>query len=138
MKHFEVTPDGDNSKVSVTAQTRAGLVVAGVLGVLSAAGALAPDVVEAKEVQRPFSIKADDFVAIYGDLMAKAAEQAGMMNEKYDDVHFTLITDKKAEGTLVGRAGATFTRKPSGIGRKGLKVEKDESGQWQTSFTVEF
>lgn len=131
MKEFEVL--GNGGALRVRATTRAGLVTASLQGLMAAAGPRTSDT-EAKS-ERTFSVSADDFGTLLGELLAAAADASGAHKEAYEDIHFTLITDKKAEGTFVGRPAKSFhdpVRKPKGK----IDVAKNEGGEWETTITL--
>ncbi len=132
MKEFEVIGKGDSLLVRAT--TRAGLVTAAVQGLMAAAGPRTSEMDE--KTERVFSVSADDFGRLLADLLASATEASKKHKEAYEDIHFTLITDKKAEGTFVGRPAKSFhdpLRKPKGM----IDVAKNEVGEWETTISLE-
>ena len=132
MKEFEVLGKGDS--ILVRATTRAGLVTAALQGLMAAAGPRTSEMDE--KTERQFAVFADDFGRLLADLLAAATEASAKHKEAYEDIHFTLITDKKAEGTFVGRPAKSFhdpIRKPKGM----IGVAKNEAGEWETTIAME-
>ncbi len=131
MKEFEVLGKGDSLRVRAT--TRAGLVTAAVQGLMAAAGPRTSEMDE--KTERLFSVSADDFGKLLSDLLSAAADSSAKHTEAYEDIHFTLITDKKAEGTFVGRPAKSFhdpMRRPKGA----IDVSKNEGGEWETTISL--
>jgi hypothetical protein len=131
MKEFEVLSGG--SAIRVRATTRAGLVTAALQGLMAAASPRTSEIDEKKE--RPFSVSAGDFGALLADLLTAAATAAIGNNEAYDDIRFTLITDKKAEGAFVGRPATGFKTAPAGA-KVPPEVAKNEAGEWETTVAL--
>lgn len=88
-----------------------------------------------EKTERPFSLSAADFGTLLADFLAAAAEAAVEHKEAYEDVRFTLITDKKAEGAFVGRPAEGFKRPPTPAKGK-PDVAKNESGEWETTVAL--
>jgi hypothetical protein len=131
MKEFEVL-DGGKS-VLVRATTRAGLVTASLQGLMDVSRPRTQEI--DVQAERPFSISAADFGTLLSDLLSAATDSSGKFKEAYEDIHFTLITDKKAEGTFVGRPASGFgspPKKPRGT----LVVAKNEAGEWETKIPL--
>ena len=132
MKEFEVLGKGDSLLVRAT--TRAGLITAAVQGLMAAAGPRTSEMDE--KTERSFSVSADDFGQLLAGLLTSATEASAKNKEAYEDIHFTLITDKKAEGTFVGRPAKSFhdpLRSPKGK----IEVAKNEGGEWETVIALQ-
>lgn len=132
MKEFELV---GNDGVTVRATTRAGLVTASVQGLMAAAGSRVSDSLDEPKLERSFSVSAADFNALLAQLLTMAAKASVDNKEAYEDVRFTLITDKKAEGALVGRPAKGF-RAPVSTVRLTADVAKNEGGEWETTIAV--
>lgn len=132
MKEFElVGKDG----ITVRATTRAGLVTASAQGLMAAAGSRVSDNLDEPKLERTFSVSAADFNALLVQLLTLAAKSSVDNKEAYEDVRFTLITDKKAEGALVGRPAKGF-RTPVATVTLTADVAKNEGGEWETTIAV--
>ena len=130
MKKYEILPSG--KAIRATANTRAGLFTALVQGCFSAKEALAGED-SSEKVERPFSIEARDATELLGRLLENATETAMKHHEVYEDVAFTFITDKKAEGHFVGRPG----KPPKACRISGnVDIAKNEEGEWDVTVKV--
>lgn len=128
MKEFEVLNGG--TAIRVRATTRAGLVTAALQGLMAAAKPRTSEVDE--KTERPFSAGAGDFGTLLADLLTEAARSSAEHKEAYEDIRFTLITDKKAEGVFVGRPAEGFGSPVKGV-RAPVDVAKNEAGEWETT-----
>ncbi len=135
MKKFEVLPHAAGSAVRVVASTRAGLITAALQGVFAAAEARVDEMNDEKR-ERPFSIVAEDFPALLKTLLDKAIIEGLANTEAYDEVRFTLITDKAAEGAFVGKGSMGFGNSAKSV-RGGMIVAKNEADEWETTVVVE-
>ncbi|MEY4744734.1 MAG: hypothetical protein RL272_679 [Candidatus Parcubacteria bacterium] len=131
MKEFEVI--GDGAAIRVRATTRAGLVTAALQGLMAAAKPKTSEVDE--KTERTFAVASDDFGRLLAELLAAAAKASAEHKEAYEDVRFTLITDKKAEGAFVGRPAEGFGFPVKGS-KGSIEVAKNESGEWETTVTL--
>lgn len=128
MKEFEVLSGG--TAIRVRATTRAGLVTAALQGLMAAATPRTSEIDEKKE--RPFSLAAGDFGTLLADLLTAAAKASDANKEAYEDIRFTLITDKKAEGAFIGRPANSFKKPLMGV-KTPPAVAKNEAGEWETT-----
>jgi hypothetical protein len=127
MKKFELLPGGKGAHA--TASTRAGLFTALIQGCFGAGEPLAGQS-EDEKLERPFKIEAPDPAALMAMLLTEATREAAANGEIYDDISFTLITDKKAEGAFIGRKGkAPKMCKITG----GMEIAKNEEGEWDVT-----
>lgn len=131
MKEFDVLEGGKALRVRAT--TRAGLVTAALQGLMAAAKPRTAEIDE--KTERPFSVASDDFGKLLADLLSEAARASAEHKEAYEDIRFTLITDKKAEGAFVGRPAQGFGAPPKGT-RGPAEVAKNEAGEWETTLTL--
>lgn len=130
MKRFELLPD--RKGVFAAATTRAGLYTAalqGWFGTPEALGGADANDDDTAKVERQFKLSAPDAVALMQSLLGEAARAAKEHGETYEDVSFTLVTDKKAEGHFVGRKGPA----PICVLRGVDPIEKNEEGEWVTT-----
>lgn len=130
MKKFEVLPKGTAlARIRVQASTRAGLLNAAVQGMFAAAQ---PDVNQDSDekIERPFSVMADDAAELLAELLTVALVESAKHQEAFDDVRFTLVTDKKAEGAYIGKACKGYVSPIAAVVRAGLAMEKNEEGEW--------
>ncbi len=130
MRKFEIIDAGDGRSVRVTATTKAGLAIAAMNG-LFAVAAPRTDEEETGLVRQPFEVHADDFGHLLAALLEKAVAAAMKGNEMYEDVRFSLITDTKATGELVGKPVHGFRATVRGVGP--IKVEKNPEGAWEST-----
>jgi hypothetical protein len=139
MKKFDILPEEGGLRIRVIAATRAGLLSAAVQGAFAAAGPkwVQEDPVLAPVARRQFKIQAADFSSLVVDLLNQAISLASANREAYEDISFSLITDTKAEGELVGRAVRGFDKEIKSANRPGVNVEKNVVGQWQTIISFE-
>jgi len=128
---YETLPHEAEIRIKASGGTRAGLLVAALRGMFAAAGGRLPDEEAAEESVRPFSVEAADFSSLLVDFLNEAAAASGTHRETYQDVHFELITDKKARGSFVGRLVTGFDRQIKAVAQGGLRVEKNAEGQWE-------
>ena len=129
MRKFEIIDSGDGRSVRVTASTKAGFAIAALNG-LFAVAAPRVDEEEAGLVRQPFDVQADGFGHLLAALLEKAAALAAAGNEMYEDIRFSLVTDTKAVGELVGKPVHGFR---SAVRKAGeIKVEKNEEGMWES------
>src|SRR5687768_10373988 len=103
MKEYELL---DGGTLRVRATTRAGLLTAALQGLMAASEPRTSEVDE--KTERPFAFSAADFGTLLADFLSSASKAAVEHKEAYEDVRFTLITDKKAEGAFVGRPAEIF------------------------------
>lgn len=131
MRKFELLEQGAKTSVRVTASTKAGLAIAALNGLFAAAVPRVDDD-ESRLVRHPFEIQADDFPSLLTDLLGKALADAMKAGEMYEDIKFSLVTDTKALGELVGKPVLGFKRKLKKV-EAGVKVEKNPEGVWETT-----
>ncbi|HTM67785.1 MAG TPA: hypothetical protein VL426_00660 [Candidatus Binatia bacterium] len=130
MKEFQVV---DGGSIRVRATTRAGLVTAALQGLMADAGPRTSELDVKSE--RSFALSAADFGTLLKDFLAAAAKSAAANKEAYEDVRFTLITDKKAEGAFVGRPAEGF-RTPPREAKSRPEVARNEHNEWETTVTL--
>lgn len=131
MKEHEILDKG--KAILVRASTRAGLATAAVQGLMAVAGPRTSEM--DNKVERPFEVKGDDFGLLLSDLLVAAANLSKANKETYEDISFSLITDKLAKGVLVGRPANSFhedMKMPTGT----IAVEKNEAGEWETTIKL--
>jgi SHS2 domain-containing protein len=129
MQRFEILPHTADIRIKATGSTRAGLMTAALKGMSAAAGPRAKEGVEA--VERPFSLSADDFPSLLVDLLNEAVSLSDTHREAYEDIRFTLATDKKAEGAFVGRPIEAFETQIKAATHHDLDIVKNAEGQWE-------
>lgn len=126
MKRFELLPEGKG--VFAAGSTRAGLYTAALQGWFAAPEQLAGDD-DSPKVERLFKLEAGDAVALMKAILSEADRAAKEHGETYEDVSFTLVTDKKAEGAFVGHKGPA----PKCSLKDMSPIEKNEDGEWVTT-----
>lgn len=127
MKSFDVRDSGGKRTIHAKATTRAGLAVAALQGMTSIAGGRTSELDE--QIERPFAIEGATFNELLAALLDDASKHTAAHGEGYDDIMFTLITEKKATGSFVGRPtkGAKAPGKSSVAG----DVVRNEAGEWE-------
>lgn len=138
MRFYELLPDGDDRRLHLRANTKAGLIGAAVQGF---AEAMAPEYGEedekAKVVERPFVVEADVFGELLARLLTAARDSAVEHDEAYDEIRLTLITDQRAEGDFLGRAVKSLGRPETKVSAPDTPIEKNEAGEWETTLALE-
>lgn len=135
MHRYEILPHTTDVRVRALGSTRAGLLVAALKGMFAAAG---PRFTEgADRVERPFKIEAPDFASLLVDVLNEAVSLSDANHEAYEDISFSLITDKKAEGVFVDRPVTGFDTRIKAATHIGLDVKKNNEGNWETILTFD-
>ncbi|MBU1033140.1 archease [Patescibacteria group bacterium] len=135
MKKFEIILHEAEVKIKATALTRAGLLNIALEGMYAAAQ---PQFVEGAEgVERWFSVEAEEFDLLLIDFLCEALNLSGTNGEAYESVSFSLITDKKAEGTFTGRAVIGFKTQIKTASHKDLEVKKNAQDLWEAVVTFD-
>ena len=132
---YEILPHASDLKVKATGTTRAGFLVGAMRGMFATAGA--KWVEDAPEAERPFKITANDFETLLVDLLGSALAASAANSEAYEDIKFTLITDKKAEGAFVGRKVSGFKKRIMAAAKHDLAIAKNETGAWESTITFD-
>lgn len=131
MQHVEVLQDP--LRIQAMGSTRAGLIVAALKGLFEAAGVAYP--MEGEESQRTFEINAESAPQLILEVLRQAAAQAAEHGEAYADISFSLITDKKAVGSFVGRAVSGKPSIPAVTSIDG-EIMKDDDGVWRATVVL--
>jgi len=140
MKKFDILPDESGTTVRVIASTKVGLVTAALEGLFAVAR---PKFVEtdaekrqfADTSARPFSVQAADFKDLVVKLLETAWKEANDRKEAYTGLRFSLITDVKTEGELLGLPITGFDRKIKSAACDSPAVQKNQVGNWEASFS---
>ena len=135
MNRFEILPHTAGVAVKAEGSSKAALTLAAMQGMFAAAGPRS--VPDAKEVERPFSVTSDGYTTLLIDVLNAALSQSDANHEAYDQIHFTLITDTKAEGEFVGKPVDGFGSRVKAATHQGLRVTKREDGIWETTVTFD-
>lgn len=137
MKRFELIPAGDAvASIRVFAPTRAGILTAAVQGMFAAAGAQVDETSDEKS-ERSFSVMAEDAAGLLAELLKEALAASVKHGESFDDVRFTLATDKKAEGAFIGRACKKYDVSLKGVASAVIHSEKNEDGEWVSEISFD-
>lgn len=130
MQRFEILPHTADVRIKATGSTRAGLMTAALKGMFAAAG---PRMKEGAEtLERPFTLSATDFPSLLVDVLNEAVSLSDTHREAYEDIRFTLATDKKTEGVFVGRPVEGFETQIKAATHHDLDIVKNPEGQWET------
>ncbi|MEN9558668.1 MAG: hypothetical protein RL141_1037 [Candidatus Parcubacteria bacterium] len=139
MSHVEILQDP--LRLQALAATRAGLLTACMKGLFQAAGLAHPETGD--EVKRAFEFKTDDAPSLILSVLRHASQLAIAHCESYQEISFSLITDKQAIGVFIGRpllpasagAAATCPPIPSVLGIDG-EIAKGEDGLWRATIAL--
>jgi hypothetical protein len=131
MKRHELLKK-DPLTILAAASTRAGLLAACLQGAFSVVGGES----DAEQAEQAFSKEAQDFPALLTAVLDDALAAAKTSGVGFSDVTFTLITDKKAVGSFVGKPSKSLGALPKKVGRIIAAPEKNGDGEWETK--VEF
>ena len=136
MRKHEIL-SGDKPAIKVLASTKVGLAIAAMQGMFAVA-VPRPSDEETLLIRQRFDISAMDFPSLLAALLEQAVAGAEAENAIFEDIKFSLITDSKAMGEFIGKSVHGFAKPVKGVERAGLKIEKNEAGEWETEigFTV--
>ncbi len=135
MNSFDVVSNAAEPQVNARGTTRAGLLVASIKGMHAV---IHPTFFENEgERERTFSIKADDFIGLFNELMKIAIALSKEKQEVYTDVRFDLITDKEAKGALIGKPFVKTDITLKAASANGDSIEKNAEGMWEATVTFE-
>ncbi len=124
---YRFTIERSPLRINAEGSTRAGLIVAAVKGLFEAAELVYPEAGE--ESKRAFEIETTNAPELILAVLRLAAATANTNKEIYNDISFSLITDKKAVGVFVGRPSSEV-HIPAIHGIDG-EVVKDGDGLWR-------
>lgn len=120
--------DTSESTVQAKGATRAGVLISIVKGICSAQGVVQTD--EVPLTERPFALHKEDFNELAKSFITHVLTSSQQQHETYEDVRFTLITDTKAEGVLIGRHVDVFPKTYSKFNPEGFNIERTIEGPW--------
>lgn len=134
-QRFEILPQTADIRIKAMGATRAGLLIAAVKGMSAATG---PRLVEkSKLVERKFDVSSPDFPSLLVDVLNEAATLSDTNKETYEDVKFSLITDKQAQGFFIGRPVSGFATRIKAATHQELDVKKNELDQWEATIVFD-
>lgn len=116
------------STVHAKGATRAGVLISVVKGICTAQAVVQTEDVPLTE--RSFTLHMDDFNELAKSFVMYVLMSSQQLHEIYEDVRFTLITDTKAEGMLIGRHVESFPNKYSKFNPEGFNIERTIEGPW--------
>jgi hypothetical protein len=140
MKKFDILPDKEGKTIRVIASTKVGFVTAALEGMFAVAR---PRYVEPSEEKRaaadtsarPFSVTAGNFKDLMVRFLESAWEFSGRHKEAFAGPRFSLITDIKTEGELLGLPVTGFGRAIKGVVCDSPAVQKNQVGNWEAQIT---
>jgi SHS2 domain-containing protein len=118
-------------------RTRAGLYASAMQGVfaLMRPGKIAEDT---ERVERPFGFEAETAEHLLARILNEAIAVADTHGETCEEVKFTLVTDKKAEGAFTNCGHTAFVAPAVAIHGEGLQIKKnDVTGEWEAVICLE-
>lgn len=135
MKQYEILPHTADVAIRATGSTKPALLAAALQGMFAAAEPrfLTPE----EPRQRVFKIEAGDFAALLVDFLNQAVALSDINREAYEDARFSLVTDKKIEGTLIGRAIDSFGTQIKAATHHNLEVKKNGQDFWEATITFD-
>jgi hypothetical protein len=135
MNKFELSEKGGAARIRAIGSTRAGVFIAAVKGLCAAEK---PRFVENSErVERLFKVEASDAVGLLAAVLNEARRLSRESLQAYEDVAFTLITDKKAEGKFVDRAVTGFDAEIGAISSEKITMGQTGEGMREAVITLE-
>lgn len=134
MNHFEIVPTDGGFMVQATGITRAGLMTAALKGVFAPMEPQAE--AGAMPQERSFDVSVEDPNQLVRVFLEAALEAAKAHREAYDELRFSLITDKKAIGVFIGKS-ATFQATVTVAKEPAIEIKKNDVGAWETSIPLE-
>ncbi len=123
----------DPLRIQAAGSTRAGLIVAALKGLFQSANVEYP--LEGDESTREFQIEAESAPQLILSVLRQAAALATEYGEMYAEVSFSLITDKKATGSFVGRALGSKPTMPAITSIDG-EIVKGDDGMWRATIAL--
>ena len=124
--------EGKSLALHATGSTRAALLMACVEGIFKAMEPIDPvDIVDTDETERGFELKLDDTPHLLAKLIQEALAHSAEFHEQYTQITFGLITDKQAEGKLVGTPVKGFARTLRQPAASEISIAKREDGVWE-------
>jgi SHS2 domain-containing protein len=127
------TIEQNPTRIQAFGSTRAGLMVAAVKGLFASQGIESPE--GGEELKRSFSLEEVDTKALLLAMLGRATAESTVNREVYHDVSFTLITDRKAVGSFVGKKLSTAPTIASVTGVDG-EISKEADGMWRATITL--
>lgn len=115
--------------------TRAGLLTASVRAVYKSAFPEEVEITE-EQVERPFDIKADNFIDLFAALIDASLESSRTNGDAYEGIQFTLATDKQAKGSFLGRQMAGFQAPAGKASIDPISLKKNEEGKWEATVNI--
>jgi SHS2 domain-containing protein len=141
MKRFDILPHAGDMAVRACGSTRRELLHALMEGMFTAA---APRPSEEKVdegppplVERPFGLHGSNLEFLIVNILNEAIFSAASYGEVYFDIGFSLLTDKAAEGVLIGRPVAGFDIELKAATHHDLKVTRRPDGLLETTVTFD-
>jgi SHS2 domain-containing protein len=134
MNRYELLTENGPTRIRALGSTRAGVFIAAIKGLCAAEK---PRFVENSErVERLFNVEAADAVNLLAAVLNEARRLSRESLQAYEDVAFTLITDKKAEGKFVDRAVTGFDAEISAITPENIEMGQNGDGMRQAMITL--
>lgn len=130
---YHVTVTRNPLRIQADGTTRAGLMLAALQGLFEAGGVTSAS--EGAEVRRAFEIETGNAPELLLAVLRNAASLAQAHGEAYTEISFSLVTDKKAVGSFVGRALSSTPHLPAVHGIEG-DILKDADGLWRATIAL--
>jgi SHS2 domain-containing protein len=131
---YEVLPHTADFLIRVTGKSLEEFLSSAVTGMFEA---VKPDYAEgAERVERKFSLAADTPEALLVDLLNEAVSLSDAFHEAYEEVIFESVTEREAEGTLVGRPVKAFEVQIKAATHHHLAVTRFD-GSWEATVTFD-
>jgi SHS2 domain-containing protein len=134
---YEFTEQEGKRCILARGRTRAGLFTSAMQGIFALMRPGRP-AEHAEKVERPFAFEAESPEHLLARMMNEAIVVADTHGETCEEVKFTLITDKKAEGAFTNCGQTTFSSPAVAIHGDKLNISKnDVTGEWEAVICLE-
>ena len=134
---YELVEQAGKRCILARGKTRAGLYASAMQGVFAL---MRPGKVhdDAKRIERQFGLEADSPEHLLARILNEAVAVADAHGETCEEIRFTLVTDKKAEGSFTHCGHTAFESPAMAIRGEGLKIAKnDVTGEWEAVICLE-
>jgi hypothetical protein len=135
MNKYELLTENGVTRIRALGSTHAGVFVAAIKGLCAAEK---PRFVEnAERIERLFRVEAADSIGLLAAVLNEARRLSRESLQAYEDVTFTLITDKKAEGKFVDRVVTGFDAEIVTVSPDKIEMKQSWDGMREALITLE-
>lgn len=130
---YEILPHTADVKVKAKGESLEGLLNFLLQGMFAAAE---PRFENEKVIERSFSVRSSDQVALVVDFLSEALALSDINSEAYTNVRFSSITDISAEGVLIGKSVSGFETQIKAATYHDLEIKKFD-GEFEATVTFD-